>query len=71
MARRRKQGGSIYLSTNPENNVPIGVKGKGTSIGRMGTWIYGRGDAAQTESGLIVDFTDLILDLTTMQVALE
>lgn len=37
---RRKQGGSIYISTNPLNNVPIGIAGQGISIGRMGVRIY-------------------------------
>ncbi len=68
---RRKQGGSIYLSTDPSHNVPIGEKGRGISIGRMGTWIFGRSPDVITDSGMLVDFTNLQVDLTTLQLALE
>lgn len=41
MARRRPNSqSSVYISTNPQNNVPIGVPGSGVAIGRMGVLIY-------------------------------
>jgi hypothetical protein len=38
-----QRGGSIFISTNPQNNVPIGVPGQGVFIGRPGPTIYGTG----------------------------
>lgn len=34
------RGGSIYISTDPNNLAPIGEPGKGISIGPMGCLIY-------------------------------
>ncbi len=36
----RRRGGSIYISTDPNNNVPIGTPGVGVAIGCMGTLIF-------------------------------
>ena len=35
-----RRGGSIYISTDPNNLSPIGTPGAGLSIGPMGTLIY-------------------------------
>ena len=71
MARRRKQGGSIYLSTNPQNNVPIGTPGQGVSIGRMGVWIYqGTGQSGHID-GINIAGGDIAFTPETVPVALE
>jgi hypothetical protein len=49
MARR---GGSIYISTNPLDNVPIGIAGQGISIGPMGTLIFS--DSEQVPGFMLV-----------------
>lgn len=50
------RGGSIYISTNPLDNVPIAEAGVGLSIGPMGTLIFSVSEQTQgfsiiTETG--------------------
>jgi hypothetical protein len=33
-------GGTIYISTNPSNNVPIGIAGQGITIGPLLPLLY-------------------------------
>ena len=67
-----QRGGSIFISTNPQNNVPIGLPGQGVFIGCPGPTIYGRGPGAIDAGGLIMDMTGpTIIDMTTMQINLE
>jgi hypothetical protein len=50
MARRRGNSSStFYVSTNPLDNVPIGLPGQGVAIGRLGVLIF-------SESEQIVGF---------------
>lgn len=51
------RGGTVFISTNPQNNVPIGLPGQSIFIGRPGPTIYGRGPAAIDAGGL-----DLVMD---------
>jgi len=63
-----RRGGSIYISTNPENNVPIGVPGVGVSIGPMGPLIYGRGSDAIDSTSLELDMSSVEIDLTDLEI---
>ena len=46
-----RKGGSIYVSTDPNNNVPIGVEGQGVAIGALGRSIYGTGSGGKESGG--------------------
>ena len=66
-----RRGGSIYISTNPDNNVPIGVPGEGISIGPMGVLIYqGDGPSGHVD-GISVVGGDMTFTPETVPVALE
>jgi hypothetical protein len=43
---RRKQGGSIYVSTDPSVTLAIGTPGVSVTIGRLGPTIYHSGGAS-------------------------
>ena len=68
----RKQGGSIYVSTDPNNIIPVGTPGVGISIGRLGTLLYaGTDESILTPSDgdtitvvLNGNVTDVILEST-------
>ena len=69
-----RRGGTIYVSTDPNNNVPIGVPGQGVSIGKMGPTIYNAngGTPPSGGSGLnIFGGVNLSFTPTTVPVALE
>ncbi len=42
---------TIYISTNPQNNVPIGIPGVSICIGSPGPSFYGRGPLAVDAGG--------------------
>ncbi len=72
MARRGNSRSSIYISTNPLNNVPIGVPGQGVAIGRLGVLIFGRGPDAVTASGMVIDLSDgFQIDMTDQQIVMD
>lgn len=49
MTRRGNSSSTFYVSTNPQNNVPIGVAGHGVALGRLGPTIYnGSGNQPDT-----------------------
>jgi len=70
MARRRPNSqSSVYISTDPQNNVPIGVPGHGVAIGRLGILLYGRGPDAIDAGSLQIDYTgDFQIDMTTQSI---
>lgn len=67
-----RRGGSIYISTDPLNNVPIGVAGEGISIGPMGTLIFGRGPDAVTGGGMELTIgSNLVFDMTNLELVMD
>ena len=48
---------SLFISTNPQNNVPIGIPGQSIFIGSPGPSIYGRGPGAIDQGGF-----DFVMD---------
>lgn len=52
-------GHSIYVSTDPNNVVPIGVPGSGTSIGQLGTLIYNANPFLTPADGSTVNIAPL------------
>lgn len=49
-----QRGGGIFISTNPQNNIPIGTPGRGVFIGCPGPTIYGASGGALTSSGNLI-----------------
>lgn len=62
---------TVFVSTDPNNNVPIGVPGQGIAIGPLGRLIYGRGPDAIANSAMLLDMTNLSIDLTNQNLKLE
>jgi hypothetical protein len=48
------RGGTVFISTNPQNNVPIGTPGQGVFIGHPGQLIYGASGGAVSPSGTMI-----------------
>jgi len=48
---------TLFISTNPQNNVPIGIPGQSIFIGSPGPSIYGRGPGAIDQGGF-----DFVMD---------
>jgi hypothetical protein len=51
----RKQGGSIYVSTDPSVTLAIGIAGQSTTIGRLGPTIYKGTNQVQVQDLLTED----------------
>lgn len=49
-----QKGGGIFISTNPQNNIPIGTPGQGVFIGRPGPTIYGASGGVTSPSGVLI-----------------
>ncbi len=49
-----QRGGGVFISTNPQNNVPIGTPGQGIFIGRPGPTIYGASGGAVSLTGTLI-----------------
>jgi hypothetical protein len=63
------RGGTVFISTDPQNNQPIGIPGEGVFIGTPGPTIYGRGSGAVDAGSMFIDFTgDFQIDHTTLDV---
>lgn len=63
---------SIYISTNPLNNVPIGVPGEGVAIGRLGVLIFGRGPGAVTAFGMELSLdSNTVVDMTKLELVMD
>lgn len=66
------RGGTVFISTNPQNNVPIGIPGQSIFIGCPGPTIYGRGSGAIDAGGLIIDLGNaFVVDLTNLNIQME
>lgn len=48
------RGSGIFISTNPQNNVQIGIPGQGVFIGCPGPTIYGASGGVPTPSGNMI-----------------
>lgn len=70
MARRRPNSqSSVYISTDPQNNVPIGVAGQGVAIGRLGILLFEEVGPSGGVTG--VEFIGANLEVTPATVPLE
>ena len=49
-----QRGSGIFISTNPQNNVPIGTPGQGVFIGCPGPTIYGASGGSVSPSGTMI-----------------
>lgn len=52
------RGGTIYVATNPANNVPIGTPGQSVSIGPLGERLYDTGASLAPTSGSTVNVVE-------------
>jgi len=62
---------TIFISTDPQNNVPIGTPGQGVFIGYPGPTIYNASTNPSLMSGFVVTGGNIAFTPETVPVALE